>query len=173
MSRARCLLLPLTANAASLASRTVRRAVPISSVTRPLTTSRTATKQVSGDFRAPSAQIFTPAEVQAGIRALVEQGYDGESIWEQRVVWGDHDQFQHVNNVHFVRWFESSRMFFCEAMIKLKHPKTGEKLFTEERAKDVTRGTGKSVILANMHVRYRRPVVYPDTVRPCFQPSNS
>lgn len=113
--------------------------------------------RTTSDFRAASARIFTPAEISAGITALTEAGYDAGTVWEQRVVWGDHDQFQHVNNVHFVRWFESARMFYAETLTKSPQ-------FTEERRKEILRGTGRSFILAGINVRYRRPVVYPDTV---------
>ncbi|TKY90937.1 hypothetical protein EX895_000935 [Sporisorium graminicola] len=109
------------------------------------------------DARPASSQLFSPSEVQAGIAALKEAGYDGQSVWEQRVVWGDHDQFQHVNNVHFVRWFESARMFFANSL-------TNTPDFTEQRREEINRGTGKSFILAGINVRYRRPVLYPDII---------
>lgn len=111
------------------------------------------------DDRPASAHQFTPAQVSAGISALAQAGYDPETVWEQRVCWGDHDQFQHVNNVHFVRWFESARMFFATSLTKDLSP---------ERKEEIAKGTGKSFILAGINVRYRRPVVYPDTVSPLF-----
>lgn len=109
------------------------------------------------DQRPPSSQLFPPSEVQAGITALKQAGYDTDTVWEQRVVWGDHDQFQHVNNVHFVRWFESARMFFANSLSKGPE-------FTDSRRDEINRGTGKSFILAGINVRYRRPVLYPDTI---------
>lgn len=122
---------------------------------REFTTTRRALS--ADDVRAASAKIFTQQEVADGIAALTAAGYDASTAWEQRVVWGDHDQFQHVNNVHYVRWFESARMFFAESLTKDKH-------FMEERKQGVLRGTGQSFILAGINVRYRRPIVYPDTV---------
>lgn len=107
------------------------------------------------DFRPASAQQFTNSEVADGIAALSAAGYDASTVWEQKVCWGDHDQFQHVNNVHFVRWFESARMFFATTLTKDLAP---------ERQEEIAKGTGKSFILAGINVRYRRPVVYPDTV---------
>lgn len=130
------------------------------SLTRSLCTSPILPSQEGGekmDVRPPSSQIFTKEEVTAAIAALSEAGYDASTVWEQRVVWGDHDQFQHVNNVHFVRWFESARMFFANKL-------TEGDAFTDKRREEVNRGTGKSFILAGINVRYRRPVVYPDTV---------
>lgn len=117
--------------------------------------SSSSSSATSSDPRPPSSRIFTPDEVSAGMKALAAAGYDSSSIWEQRVCWGDHDQFQHVNNVHFVRWFESSRMFFTQIL-------TSE--LPKERQDEISKGTGKSFILAGINVRYRRPVVYPDTV---------
>ncbi|SPO21318.1 uncharacterized protein UTRI_00795 [Ustilago trichophora] len=85
-------------------------------------------------LRPPSAQIFTQDQVSAGIAALSEAGYDASTVWEQRVVWGDHDQFQHVNNVHFVRWFESARMFFANKL-------TQADAFTDKRRHEINRVT--------------------------------
>ncbi|SJX60766.1 uncharacterized protein SRS1_11992 [Sporisorium reilianum f. sp. reilianum] len=117
----------------------------------------TSTAARTTDQRPPSSQQFSASEVQAGMAALQAAGYDAASVWEQRVVWGDHDQFQHVNNVHFVRWFESARMFFANCL-------TDSPDFSEQRREEITRGTGKSFILAGINVRYRRPVLYPDTI---------
>lgn len=119
--------------------------------------SSTARTTRDADLRPPSSQLFSTADVQAGISALASAGYDASTVWEQRVVWGDHDQFQHVNNVHFVRWFESARMFFANQLSQSDE-------FTDKRREEINRGTGKSFILAGINVRYRRPVVYPDTV---------
>ncbi|SAM59384.1 uncharacterized protein UBRO_01086 [Ustilago bromivora] len=139
---------------------TTRRQVftPLTALaTRAFTSSSRLSSRESKDLRPPSTQIFTPADVQAGISTLSAAGYDPTTVWEQRVVWGDHDQFQHVNNVHFVRWFESARMFYANTLTKSDD-------FSEKRREEITRGTGKSFILAGINVRYRRPVVYPDTI---------
>lgn len=132
--------------------------LPSSNLSRPLARAFSSTiPPAQQDLRPASSQIFTPEQVQSGIAALTSAGYDASTIWEQRVVWGDHDQFQHVNNVHFVRWFESARMFFANTLSQTEE-------FTEKRREEINRGTGKSFILAGINVRYRRPVVYPDTV---------
>lgn len=36
------------------------------------------------------------AKLAEAKKYLVQEGYDEESLWEQAIVWGDHDQFQHV-----------------------------------------------------------------------------
>jgi hypothetical protein len=33
----------------------------------------------------------------SGKQWLTERGYDIESLWEQPIVWGDHDAMGHVN----------------------------------------------------------------------------
>ena len=33
-----------------------------------------------------------------------------------RVAWGEMDAFQHVNNVSYIRYFESARIAYMEAM---------------------------------------------------------
>jgi acyl-CoA thioester hydrolase len=65
------------------------------------------------------------------------------------VQWGDMDAFAHVNNVVYFRWFESARIAYFERIGVLKHL-SGEDL---------------GPILASSSCDYRRPVVYPDTVR--------
>jgi acyl-CoA thioester hydrolase len=61
------------------------------------------------------------------------------------VQWGDMDAFQHVNNVVYLRWFESARMALLSAI-------------------DFTSGTGVGPILHSQGCRYRRPLFAPDDV---------
>ncbi|KAA1475517.1 hypothetical protein DENSPDRAFT_428592 [Dentipellis sp. KUC8613] len=87
---------------------------------------------------------------------LAAKGYDTASFWEQPIVWGDHDAFQHVNNVRYVRFFESGRMKWITAVGKSIGP---------ERASLMLSARGISFILKSIDVKFRRPVRYPDTVR--------
>jgi len=64
----------------------------------------------------------------------------------QPVQWGEQDGFGHVNNMHFIRWFESARIAY---LTKCDVPLT-------------TDGVGP--ILAAVSCNYRRQVKYPDTV---------
>jgi acyl-CoA thioester hydrolase len=65
------------------------------------------------------------------------------------VQWGDMDAFAHVNNVVYFRWFESARIAYFERIGVLKHL-SGDEL---------------GPILASSSCDYRRPIVFPDTVR--------
>jgi len=65
------------------------------------------------------------------------------------VAWGDMDAMQHVNNVVYLRWFESARIAYFERAALL------------QGLNDMTVGP----ILARSTVDYLRPVTYPDTVR--------
>ncbi|TFY66335.1 hypothetical protein EVG20_g4763 [Dentipellis fragilis] len=87
---------------------------------------------------------------------LAAKGYDAASFWEQPIVWGDHDAFQHVNNVRYVRFFESGRMKWITAV--------GNSIGAE-RANMMLSAKGISFILKSIDVKFRRPVRYPDTVR--------
>lgn len=65
-----------------------------------------------------------------------------------RVAWGEMDAFQHVNNVSYLRYFESARIAYMEAMqmeADMKKSPVGP-------------------ILGDIYCRYRRPVFYPDTL---------
>ncbi|KAH9951104.1 Thioesterase/thiol ester dehydrase-isomerase [Amylocystis lapponica] len=98
-------------------------------------------------------------DIDAAVEArtkLLEMGYDPTSFWEQRIVWGDHDSFQHVNNVRYVRFFESSRI---EWMVAL-----GRALGGSARAEAMLGGREVSLILKSLSIDYKRPVVYPDTL---------
>jgi acyl-CoA thioester hydrolase len=65
------------------------------------------------------------------------------------VQWGDMDAFEHVNNVVYFRWFESARIAYFGRIGLKKH----------------LRGDQLGPILASSSCDYRRPIVFPDTVR--------
>ncbi len=63
---------------------------------------------------------------------------------ELPVQWGDMDAFGHVNNVVYLRWFESARIaYFERAGVMLEMPGVGP-------------------ILARQEIDYRLPLEYPD-----------
>lgn len=64
------------------------------------------------------------------------------------VQWGEMDAFAHVNNVTFLRWFETARIAYFE--------RTG--LLT------LMQRTGQGPILARTTIDYRLPLSWPDTV---------
>ncbi|KAE8271486.1 hypothetical protein A4X09_0g852 [Tilletia walkeri] len=90
------------------------------------------------------------ARVRAAIDGLVSKGFSRRTIWRQDLCWGDHDTFQHVNNVRYVRWYESARMRWGQAL--------AQHIDDEKRRNDILRGTGVSFILGGINVRYRRPL---------------
>lgn len=64
------------------------------------------------------------------------------------VAWGEMDAFGHVNNVVYLRWFETGRMaFFSEVGVALR---------------DIAQGCGP--ILAHTSCAFKRPVTFPDTI---------
>lgn len=65
------------------------------------------------------------------------------------VQWGDMDAAQHVNNIIYLRWFESARVRYFEALQELM---------------DFTGEAELGAILAETYCRYKMPVTYPDTV---------
>ena len=68
---------------------------------------------------------------------------------ELPVQWSDMDAFGHVNNVIYLRWFESGRIAYFEA---LGVPVT-------------LQGPGARPVLGRATVDFRRAVTYPDTIR--------
>ena len=67
---------------------------------------------------------------------------------ELPVVWGEMDAFQHVNNVVYFRYFESSRIAYFDKVN-----------INESMAKD-----GIGPILASTQCRFKAPLTYPDKV---------
>lgn len=65
------------------------------------------------------------------------------------VAWGEMDAFGHVNNTVYFRYFESARIAYLDAI--------------GFRGDAAARGIGP--ILASTHCRFRRALMYPDTVR--------
>ncbi|MEH6473290.1 MAG: thioesterase family protein [Halopseudomonas sp.] len=64
------------------------------------------------------------------------------------VQWGDMDSFGHVNNLIYLRWFESGRIAYFEAFDGMDREKSG----------------GIGPILGHVDCRYKIPVEYPDTI---------
>lgn len=81
-------------------------------------------------------------------QALTEFKQQFPVILPITVAWGEMDAFQHVNNVSYIRYFESARIAYLEAL--------------GQEAKITNNTVGP--ILADIYTRYRRPVVYPDTL---------
>ncbi len=69
-------------------------------------------------------------------------------IIEIPVAWGEMDAFQHLNNVAYFRYLESSRIAYFD---KIKYWEFMER-------------TGIGPILAKTKCRYRVPLTYPDVV---------
>lgn len=93
---------------------------------------------------------------KAGRRHALRHKFDPLSFWEQPVVWGDLDSFQHVNNVRYLRFFESGRMRWLHEVAL--------EVGGEQGARDLLQGKGISLILKKIDLDFKRPVTYPDTL---------
>jgi len=69
-------------------------------------------------------------------------------VIELPVQWGDMDAFLHVNNIVYLRWFESARIAYLDRI----------------GAMSLVDLSGLGPILASSSIRYRLPIEYPDTV---------
>ncbi|KAF9485584.1 Thioesterase/thiol ester dehydrase-isomerase [Pholiota conissans] len=111
---------------------------------------------------AEEAEVSQEELLEEAKQKLLAAGMDPQSFWEQRIVWGDQDSFQHVNNVRYIRFFESARIKWMMSM--------GTELGGPDRAKAMISGQGISLILKSIDVRFRRPVTYPDTLLVGYRP---
>jgi len=93
---------------------------------------------------------------------LSRMGYDPATFYEQRVVWGDHDSFQHVNNVRYARYLESARIEWLMTL--------GNEMGGPEKAQAMIKGQGVSLILKSLSIKFKRPVTYPDTLLIAHKP---
>lgn len=60
---------------------------------------------------------------------------------------------RHANNVHFARWFESARIRYTETLD-----------LPADDLKNLLAGKGVGIILKDLSIKYKAPVLYPDTV---------
>ena len=67
--------------------------------------------------------------------------------FQQKVMWGDMDAFGHVNNTVYLKYFESARVEYFEAVPELAGFKGNE-----------------IPVIVNLNCSYKKPVVYPDTL---------
>ncbi len=67
------------------------------------------------------------------------------------IAWGEMDSFQHVNNIIYFRYFESSRIHY----------------FTDIEITREFKTTHIGPILAHTECRYKIPLTYPDSVISC------
>ncbi len=69
-------------------------------------------------------------------------------VIEIPVAWGEMDSFQHVNNIVYLRYFESARIAYFEQL----------------KLMEFMNQTGIGPILASVQCKFRIPLTYPDTV---------
>ena len=88
------------------------------------------------------------AKINQTVRTFIMPLENFPAVATIPVQWGDQDVFKHVNNAHYFRWFESSRVEYWH--------KSG--LF------DALKGPGYGPILASVTCNYKRQIKFPDTV---------
>ncbi|KAH7335313.1 HotDog domain-containing protein [Rhizoctonia solani] len=94
-----------------------------------------------------------------------DHGYDLTSMWEENIAWGHLDSFRYLNNVHYVRFFETSRMHMMYLI--------GLETNGAEGGKAMLQGLGVSIILKSIDVKFKRPVTYPDNLVIMQRPHNT
>lgn len=116
------------------------------------------------EIQESSPTIAQPESVRSEdpYEVLLRDGLDPLSFWEQKIAWGDQDSFQHVNNVRYARFFESSRIKWMASL--------AEEMGGAQKVEDMLKGRGVSLILKSIEVQFRRPVTYPDTLLIGYKP---
>ena len=75
-------------------------------------------------------------------------------ITNASVLWGDMDDFGHVNNIVYLKWFETARVEIAKKALGLEGLQMDE----------IKKKDGFGPILANFNSNYRIPLRYPDTI---------
>jgi acyl-CoA thioester hydrolase len=96
----------------------------------------------AGRASAAPAPLAETSEAERRLRA------EFPVVVEWPVAWAEMDYFRHVNHARYFTYFESARIQYLDRI--------GFRELTEARQ--------IGPILASTQARYRRPVVYPDTV---------
>ncbi|CAN6657879.1 hypothetical protein TRVA0_030S00782 [Trichomonascus vanleenenianus] len=76
-------------------------------------------------------------------------------IFGQKVAWGDLDSFQHVNNVVYLKWFETARVNGFAKMAQ-DMPGIGFETFMDP--------VGVGPIMRSANIAWRYPITFPDTI---------
>lgn len=112
--------------------------------------------------------------LSAGSEGFLTGGRRG--LEGQQVVWGEQDSFQHVNNVQYVRWAESSRVNWATHFAAVARDPASARQWAE-----LMTPNSVGLILKSIRVDYKLPLTYPDRVSvyhrlrypPSAQPSPS
>ena len=80
---------------------------------------------------------------------MLEDLSDYPVVIDEKVVWGEMDAFQHVNNTVYFRYFESARMAYYESIGAINYFKTHN----------------AGPILASTSCNFRAPLTYPDNIK--------
>lgn len=76
-------------------------------------------------------------------------------ILGQNVAWGEHDEFSHVNNVVYLKWFETARVNAFNLMGQ-ERPGSDFSQFMSP--------SGIGPIIRSVELAWRYPIKYPDTI---------
>ena len=88
---------------------------------------------------------------------MSEDGHGGEPFsMVQRVRFGDLDAMQHMNNVEFLRFFETARIDYLRTLSP-EHAPTERRRF--------------GFIFAECHISYRSPAFFDDEIRTYIRPA--
>ncbi|KXN71907.1 Thioesterase/thiol ester dehydrase-isomerase [Conidiobolus coronatus NRRL 28638] len=121
-----------------------------------------------------SSKLLTKASKVSNIRSasLIARNYSNSNLkpLNQRILteleqypsvitipvqWGLQDSFQHLNNVHWLRFVESGRIDYM-SMLGLH--------MSKEQTDDLLKGKKIGFIVKSQEIKYRLPVTYPDAL---------
>ncbi|KAJ3225726.1 hypothetical protein HK099_006339 [Clydaea vesicula] len=97
---------------------------------------------------------FTRNSLSSAILSILKK-FGASAVITLPVQWGDQDCFQHLNNVIYLRYFESARM---------EHFNHIGRYLANDEFKGFVSGTKVGPIVKDLYCNFKYPVTYPDTI---------
>lgn len=120
----------------------------VTSITRPV--------RVHGLIHSPARHNSSLAWVQELVDKSEGKGYRvvDAGMKSHRVAWGDHDSFNHVNNVVYLKWLETARFHFLMDIFKQRGLEFNDFMSVK----------GVGVVFRSAEIQWRWPIQFPDKI---------
>jgi acyl-CoA thioester hydrolase len=69
-------------------------------------------------------------------------------VWTETLQWGDMDMFNHINSIHYFRYFENARIAYLKKLDIL----------------DRLKSASLAIVVRDQGCRYKAPLKFPDTI---------
>ncbi|CED84023.1 hypothetical protein [Phaffia rhodozyma] len=90
------------------------------------------------------------------LERAVREGWDVErAAFELPIAWGHVDKFRHLNNVHYLRYFETARLGFIQSL---------SSHIPASKVTDLLEGQNTGFVIKSHNIVYKAPITHPDSL---------